>query len=103
MFAVTSDAFYTLFHKVNAECFGDSLPNDFELDIFTEDEMPNEMGYCIDDGVLVLGLVEEFDSIEEFEAVLKHELIHMEQWINDRPVNHGKEFRRRAREIGASE
>jgi len=47
-------------------------------------------------------LVEEFDSIKEFEAVLKHELIHMEQWINDRPVNHGKEFQRRAREIGAS-
>jgi len=95
----------TLFDRLNRDFFAENLPNDYELDIFTEHEMPVELGYCVDeeDGVIVLGLVEEFDSYDELTATLKHEMIHMEQIINNHPVNHGKEFRRRAREIGASE
>ena len=51
------------FDEINRQYFNDELSVDYELDIFTEDEQPNELGYCVpeDDGCIVLGLVEEFD------------------------------------------
>jgi hypothetical protein len=101
---IDEDMVDSYFDEINKQYFSDELTLAYELDIFTEDEQPNELGYCVpeDDGYIVLGLVEEFPSMDDFLATLKHEMIHMEQITNNRPVNHGKAFISRATEIGAS-
>jgi hypothetical protein len=104
MISINKDMVDSYFDEINRQYFNDELSVDYELDIFTEDEQPNELGYCVpeDDGCIVLGLVEEFDSLDDFLATLKHEMIHLEQIKNNRPVGHDTKFCKRATAIGAS-
>jgi len=101
---INKDMVESYFDEINKQYFSDELSVAYELDIFTEDEQPNELGYCVpeDDDLLVLGLVEKFDSMDDFLAVLKHEMIHMEQIKDNLPVGHDTKFVKRATAIGAS-
>ena len=47
MISINKDMVDSYFDEINRQYFNDELSVDYELDIFTEDEQPNELGYCV--------------------------------------------------------
>lgn len=93
MYTVTAEKVNEAFSKINTELFyGELELSDVELDI---DYLDTELGFCVeeDDGSIVLGLTNEFNSKEAFLDTLCHEMIHLWQIMNCWKVHHGDSFR----------
>jgi len=82
----------TSFAKISSQLFRGILDiDDLELEI---DPLDTEVGFCIEDenGKIILGLTDKFESKKQFEDVLCHEMIHLWQIMNCWKVHHGDSF-----------
>lgn len=93
-----------LFDKFNDRFFGSKLPSVPVLKFDPADPVTLMMigypfqvdGVCWHDGII--GVANDLNSMNE-SLTLLHEMIHLQQVVEGRKVNHGKFFKRRCREI----
>ena len=92
MFTVTHKKIEKSFAKINNLIFAGALEIS-DIDEIDIDFLDTEYGFCIEEnGKIVLGLTDVFDSAKSFENTLCHEMIHLFQIMSDIKVDHGKSF-----------
>jgi predicted metal-dependent hydrolase len=80
------------FDKFNQDYFSGCLQRPHVLEV--ESDMDTEVGYCTDDdGVVVLGVADNFLNRYQFDCVILHEMTHLWQMQNCETVGHNRSFK----------
>ena len=94
MYKVTEKRLRQKFAEINRTVFDGEL--EFSaIDVLEIEDSDSEAGWCVpeDDGTVYFGVIAEFPCVHSFADTLAHEMIHLHQIVNNKPVNHGKFFK----------
>ena len=94
MYKVTEKRLRQKFAEINRTVFDGKL--EFSaIDVLEIEDSDSEAGWCVpeDDGNVYFGVMAEFPCVHSFTDTLAHEMIHLHQIVNNKPVNHGKYFK----------
>lgn len=93
MYKVTEKRLRQKFAEINRTVFDGKL--EFSaIDVLEIEDSDSEAGWCVpeDDGNVYFGVMAEFPCVHSFTDTLAHEMIHLHQIVNDRPVCHDEYF-----------